>query len=88
MKIDFLLDLPDWLRRFDRSRTMLDFDLVLIDTPDHWHALIALNALKSGKDVYLEKPLTLTILEGKVLRKAVRKYDIHPKRKPQWRLCP
>ncbi len=52
-----------------------DIDAVVIATPDHWHALIAIDAVRTGKDVYLEKPLTFTILEGKVLRKAVRKYN-------------
>ena len=52
-----------------------DIDAVVIATPDHWHAMIALDAIKSGKDVYLEKPLTFTIKEGVDLRKAVRKYD-------------
>lgn len=48
-------------------------DVVTIGTPDHWHTKMVIDACRAGKDVYCEKPLTLTIDEGKVLRDVVRK---------------
>jgi predicted dehydrogenase len=50
-----------------------DINAVVISVPDHSHAYIAIAALKAGKDVYLEKPMTFTIKEGQELRKMVRK---------------
>ncbi len=61
---------------YDDYRKLLerkDIEAVTIGTPDHWHTAIALAALQAGKHVYCEKPLTLTVDEGKLLIAAVKR---------------
>ncbi len=63
------------VKLYDKYEDLLartDIDGVVIATPDHYHAIIAIAACRAGKDVYLEKPLTFTIFEGQQLVKAVR----------------
>ena len=51
-----------------------DIDAVVIATPDHWHAQIAVDAAKAGKDIYCEKPMAATVAEGRAMVNATRKY--------------
>jgi predicted dehydrogenase len=58
----------DYRKLLDRK----DIDVVSIVTPDHWHTKIAIDAMRAGKDIYCEKPLTLTIDEGKSICKVLK----------------
>ncbi len=64
-------------RTFSDYREMLkekDLDIVLIDTPDHWHALPMIEAVRAGADVYVQKPISVDVGEGHAMLAAARKY--------------
>jgi predicted dehydrogenase len=63
-------DYADFRKLLDNK----DVDAVVVSTPDHWHALVTVAACVAGKDVYCEKPLTLTVAEGRVIVNAARKH--------------
>ena len=62
---------PDVYQDYRKLLERKDIDAIVNATPDHWHTAINIAACKAGKDVYAEKPLTLTIDEGKLLCKVV-----------------
>jgi len=73
---DFVKKVGEGTPTFNDYRHILDrndIDAVIIATPDHWHAYAIIDAANAGKDIYCEKPLTLTIDEGKECIKAVRR---------------
>ncbi|HEX41725.1 MAG TPA: Gfo/Idh/MocA family oxidoreductase, partial [Phycisphaerales bacterium] len=72
-------EFPD-ARAWTDYRKMLDaqkdIDAVIVATPDNTHAVIAMDAMKRGKHVYVQKPLTRTVYEARVLTEAARKYKV------------
>jgi len=65
-------------RLYSDYRQMLkekDLDIVLIATPDHWHALAMIEAAKSGADIYCQKPISVDVIEGQAMLAAARKYN-------------
>ena len=63
---------------YNDYRTMIErnsLDIVLIGTPDHWHALTCIEALKSGAHVYVQKPISVDVMEGEAMVVAARKYN-------------
>lgn len=61
----------DFRQVLDRN----DLDVIVVGTPDHWHPLVMVEACKAGKDVYVEKPISHTIDEGKLMVEAARKHN-------------
>jgi len=66
---------PDTVKDFRRVLDRKDVDIVLVATPDHWHALPTIHACEAGKDVYVEKPLATSIDEGRAMLTAAGKFN-------------
>ena len=65
---------PETVKDFRRVVERADVDAVIVATPDHWHALPTVLACQAGKDVYVEKPLALTIAEGRAMIEAAKRH--------------
>ena len=76
---------PDTVKDFRRVIDRGDVDVVLVATPDHWHALPTVLACQAGKDVYVEKPLGQCLGEGRAMLKAMQKHERIVQMGTQWR---
>lgn len=65
---------PRLYRDFREMLKEKDLDIVMVSTPDHWHAVPAIAAMKAGADVYVEKPISVDVIEGAAMVAAARKY--------------
>ncbi len=65
---------PEGYKDFRRMLDNKEIDAIVVSTPDHWHALLTILACAAGKDVYVEKPLTLFVREGNWMIDAAQKY--------------
>lgn len=65
---------PDMYQDFRHILDRQDIDAIFVVTPDHWHPLLAIYGCKTGKDVYVEKPVCTTIHEGRAMVNAARRY--------------
>ncbi len=63
----------DWRQMFDKEKSL---DAVIVATPDHMHAIVALTAMKLGKHVYCQKPLVQTVYEARLMRKIAKEYGV------------
>ncbi len=76
---------PDTVKDFRRLIERKDVDVVLVATPDHWHALPTVYACQAGKDVYVEKPLATSVAEGRAMLEAARRHNRVVQMGTQWR---
>jgi predicted dehydrogenase len=76
---------PAGVKDFRRVLERADVDVVLVATPDHWHALATVLACQAGKDVYVEKPLATSIAEGRAMLTAAQKHQRVVQMGTQWR---
>ncbi|HON09111.1 MAG TPA: Gfo/Idh/MocA family oxidoreductase, partial [Verrucomicrobiota bacterium] len=65
---------PKQFKDYRKLLEQKDVDAVVICTPDNWHCLQTIHAAQTGKDIYVEKPLSLTVNEGRLMAKAIEKY--------------
>lgn len=76
---------PDTTKEFQAVIDRKDVDVVLVATPDHWHAIPTVLACQAGKDVYVEKPLATSVREGRAMLTAMEKHQRVVQMGTQWR---